>query len=176
VAEEGRLNFGFILSKNLRFAMAKLKQRIDINQASFFDLLKNYQEENQVSRPAGSFDIDRQFRELISLALKNCPLSRWQVAALMSELTGQEITKAMLDSWTAESKEAHRFPAVYLSAFCEAVGDSEPLRMLGKLVGVYVLPGPEALRAEIQRLEEEINCKQMEKRKRLVFLKEIESK
>jgi len=35
--------------------------------------------------------------------------------------------------------------------------------------------GPEALRAEIQRIEEEINRKQTEKRKRLVFLKEMES-
>jgi hypothetical protein len=156
--------------------MAKFKQRIDINQPSLFDILKNYQEENQTTRPAGSFDIDRQFRELISQALKNCPLSRWQVAARMSELTGQEITKAMLDSWTAESKEDHRFPAIFLPAFCEATGCSEPLMMLGKLVGVFVLPGPEALRAEIQRIEEEINRKQTEKRKRLVFLKEIESK
>jgi aspartate aminotransferase-like enzyme len=156
--------------------MAKLKQRIDINQASLFDILKNYQEENQTTRPAGSFDIDRQFREAISLALKNCPLSRWQVAARMAELTGSEITKAMLDSWTAESKETHRFPAIYLPAFCEAAGCSEPLRMLGKLVGVFVLPGPEALRAEIQRIEEEINRKQTEKRKRLVFLKEMETK
>jgi hypothetical protein len=48
--------------------------------------------------------------------------------------------------------------------------------MLGKLVGVFVLPGPEALRAEIHRIEEEINRKQTEKRKRLVFLKEMESK
>ncbi|MEI6425671.1 MAG: hypothetical protein WCP55_25885 [Lentisphaerota bacterium] len=38
------------------------------------------------------------------------------------------------------------------------------------------LPGPEALRAEIQRIEEEINHKQTEKRKRLVFLKEMEAK
>lgn len=156
--------------------MAKLKQKIDINQASLFDILKNYQEETAGARPAGSFDIDRQFREAISSALKNCPLSRWQVAARMSELTGNEITKAMLDSWTAESKEAHRFPAIYLPAFCEAVGCSEPLMMLGKLVGVFVLPGPEALRAEIQRIEEEINRKQTEKRKRLLFLKEMETK
>jgi len=156
--------------------MAKLKPKIDINQASLFDILKNYQEENTGTRPAGSFDIDRQFREAISQALKNCPLSRWQVAARMSELTGQEITKAMLDSWTAESKEQHRFPAIFLPAFCEAVGCSEPLTMLGKLVGVFVLPGPEALRAEIQRIEEEINRKQNEKRKRLMFLREIETK
>ncbi|MDD4356023.1 MAG: hypothetical protein PHN98_02135 [Smithellaceae bacterium] len=156
--------------------MAKIKQKIDINQASLFDILKNYQEENTCSRPAGSFDIDRQFREAISQALKISHLSRWQVAARMSELTGQEITKTMLDSWTAESKEGHRFPAIFLPAFCEAVGCSEPIRMLGKPVGVFVLPGPEALRAEIQRIEEEITRKQTEKRKRLVFLKEMESK
>jgi hypothetical protein len=155
--------------------MAKFKQKIDINQSSLFDILKNYQEEN-TTRQAGSFDIDRQFRESISQALKNCPLSRWQVAARMSELTGQEITKAMLDSWTAESKEAHRFPATYLPAFCEAVGCSDPLRILGKLVGVFVMPGPEALRAEIQRIEEDINRQQTEKRKRMMFLKEMESK
>jgi hypothetical protein len=154
--------------------MAKMKQRIDIKQASLFDILKNYQEENQISRLAGSFDIDRQFRAAISDALKRCPLSRWQVAARMSELTGCEITKAMLDSWTAESKEDHRFPAIFLPAFCEAVGCSEPLKMMGRLVGVFILPGPEALRAEIQRIEEDINKKQTEKRKRLVFLKEME--
>jgi hypothetical protein len=155
--------------------MAKLKPKIDINQASLFDFLKNYQEENSVARPAGSFDIDRRFREEISLALKQCPLSRWQVAARMSELTGQEITKAMLDSWTAESKEAHRFPAIFLPAFCEAVGCSELFRLwaAGRRVRA---PGPEALRAEIQRIEEEINRKQNEKRKRMMFLREIEAK
>ncbi len=155
--------------------MAKLKAKIDIHQASLFDIIKNFQEDN-ASRPAGSFDIDRQFREAISQALKNCPLSRWQVAARMSELTGCEISKAMLDSWTAESKEAHRFPAIFLPAFCEAVGCSDPLRILGKMVGVFVLPGPEALRAEIHRIEEEINRKQNEKRKRMLFLREIEAK
>jgi hypothetical protein len=46
--------------------------------------------------------------------------------------------------------------------------------MIGKLVGVFILPGPEALRAEIQRIEEEIARKQNEKRKRLLFLKEME--
>ena len=80
----------------------------------------------------------------------------------------------MLDSWTAESKEQHRFPAVFLPAFCEAVGSTELLRMLGQAVGAFVLPGPEALRAEIQRIEEEINRKQADKRRRLVFLKEME--
>jgi len=49
------------------------------------------------------------------------------------------------------------------------------LTLLGRLVGVFVLPGPEALRAEIRKLEEEIERKQSEKRKRMVFLKEMEA-
>jgi len=154
--------------------MAKMKKSIDTNQLSLFETLKFLQEREAIPKASGSMDIDRQFREAISEALKNCPLSRWQVAARMSELTGQEITKAMLDSWTAESKENHRFPAIFLPAFCEAVGCSEPMKILGRPVGVFVLPGPEALRAEIRRLEEEIGKKQQEKKKRLIFLKEME--
>ena len=80
----------------------------------------------------------------------------------------------MLDSWTAESKEMHRFPAIFLPAFCEATGQDDPLKLLGNLVGVFILPEPEALRAEIQRIEEGIGKKQAEKKKRLVFLKEME--
>jgi hypothetical protein len=154
--------------------MTKLKKRLDINQASLFEILQNYQDEKPGGKPAGSLDIDRPFREAISEALKRCPLSRYQVAARMSELTGTDITKTMLDSWTADSKEQHRFPAIFLPAFCEAVGGSEPLKLLGQLAGVFVLPGPEALRAEIQRIDEEISRKQNEKRKRVMFLKEME--
>jgi len=151
-----------------------MKKSLDTNQLSLFEAIQYFKQEI-VKKESGSMDIDRQFRAAISEALKNCPSSRWQVAARMSELTGQEITKAMLDSWTAESKEHHRFPAIVLPAFCEAVGSSEPLKILGHLVGVFVLPGPEALRAEIRRLEEEIDKKQQEKKKRLIFLKEMEA-
>ena len=85
-----------------------------------------------------------------------------------------DITKSMLDSWTAISKEEHRFPAIFVPAFCEAVGCHEPVKMLGQLLGMFVLPGPEALRAEIQRIEEEITKQQNEKRKRMLFLKKME--
>lgn len=154
--------------------MAKSKVCLDTNQTSIFDIIKNIQEEKPATKPGGSFNIDHQFRDAISEALKRCPLSRYQVVARMSELTDTDITKTMLDSWTAESKEQHRFPAIFLPAFCEAVGCTEPLKLMGALVGVFVLPGPEALRAEIQRIEEEIGVKQGEKRKRLIFLKEME--
>lgn len=157
--------------------MTNPKQRIDKNQQSLFDYLTAMSASGgQDKSGAGSMDLDRQFRAAVSSALKSCPRSRWEVCARMSELTGHEITKTMLDSWTAESKEDHRFPAIFLPAFCLATGCSDPLSLLSKPVGVFVMPGPEALRAEIRRLEEDIEQKQADKRKRLIFLKEMEAK
>jgi hypothetical protein len=143
-------------------------------RTTIFDVLAKHRED-QSSSVASSQDIDQRFRAAVSESLKRCPLSRYEVASKMSELTGTDITKTMLDSWTAESKEGHRFPAVFLPAFCRSVGNTEPLTILGLTAGVFVMPGREALRAEIQRLEEEINRAQTERRKRLTFLKEMES-
>lgn len=151
-----------------------MKTHHDSRQATIFDVLARHNAK-AVEAVSGQQDIDQKFRASVSEALKRCPLSRYQVAARMSELTGTDITKSMLDSWTAESKEGHRFPAVFLPAFCQAVGNTEPLTIIGLTAGVFVMPGAEALRAEIQRLEEEINRAQNERRKRLMFLKEMES-
>jgi hypothetical protein len=150
-------------------------KNIDTRQLSILDYLEQRQAERESSGPAdGTFDIDRRFRDSISEALKGCKLSRFGVAARMSELLGFEVTKSQLDSWTAESKEGHRFPAAYLPAFCSATGTTEPLTLLSEAMGVFVLPGPTALRAEIRKLEEDILAKQREKKKRLLFLSEME--
>jgi hypothetical protein len=154
--------------------MTNKKKRIDNRQISLFEVIQNFQNDKPAPKPVGSFNIDREFREAISEALRWSPLSRYQIAARMAELSDTDITKTMLDSWTAESKIQNRFPAVFLPAFCEAAVTIEPLRMLGQRIGAFVLPGPEALRAEIQRIEEEILRKQAEKRRRLTFLKELE--
>lgn len=153
--------------------MTKKKVFFDSRQPSLFEIIRNFQSDAP-GKPPGSFNVDRAFREAISEALRRSPLSRWQIAARMSELTDTDITKTMLDSWTAESKVLNRFPAVFLPAFCEAAGSDAPLKLLGSVIGAFVLPGPEALRAEIRRIEEEIERKQAERRRRLAFLKEME--
>jgi hypothetical protein len=152
--------------------MAKIKKRIDIQQISLFEVIQESALKNDPT--PGSMDIDKAFREAVSLDLKECPLSRYQVAAIMSELTSQDITKSMLDSWTAESKEQHRFPAIFVPAFCQATGGSRTLRMLGVVSKRYVMEGPEALRASIRRLDEEIGAKQADKRIQVLFLKKME--
>ncbi len=100
-------------------------------------------------------------------------LSRYEIAARMSDLIGEEITKSMLDNWTAPS-HPHTMPAEILPAFVLATGQHQALEVLSRKAGLFALPGPEALRAEIQRIDEEIKRKQADKQKRMIFLREVE--
>ncbi|NHM25428.1 hypothetical protein G7K71_08470 [Desulfofundulus sp. TPOSR] len=124
-------------------------------QLTIFDVIREDEARQQEERPApGSFNISSRLRNAISEGLKRSSLSRYEVAARMSELVGVEITKSQLDSWTAESKEYHRFPAEYLPAFCLVTGHLEPLRMMARMLKCYVLESKEALLAELGRIDQ----------------------
>ena len=144
-------------------------------QMDLFEWIKGAEELSRQSRsPApGSLDIDSEFRAAVSADIKACPLSRYQIAAKMSELVGQEITESMLYSWTAESKDRHRFPCQFLPAFVIVTGGRRAFDVLSRKAGLFALPGAEALRAEIKRLEEEIAEKRKERQKRMLFLKTL---
>lgn len=153
--------------------MSKSRKRIDGNQLSLLDLLEKVNPPKQ-SSSEGSLDVKNHFLSSIINAIKNCSMSRWEIAGKMSALLGVEISKFQVDAWTAESKERHRFPAIYLPAFCQAVGDFTPLTILAEKAGVFVLPGREVLNAELAkricRREEE--TKEIKKIK--AFLREME--
>lgn len=78
----------------------------------------------------GSKNISHELRKVITRAIKSSNQSRHQIAGLMSDLLDIEITKSMLDSWTADSKDMHRFPAEYVPALCLAIGNTAPLQLL----------------------------------------------
>jgi hypothetical protein len=61
----------------------------------------------------------------------------------------------MLDSWTAESKEYHRFPAEFIPAFCVATQDWGLLAMLAECAGGSFLEGHEVLLTELGRVQNE---------------------
>jgi hypothetical protein len=164
--------------------MADKKKNLP-QQPSLLDWIKKAEEASrQTALPIkGSLDIDSELRAAVTEDLKHAvvpctgrELSRYEVAARMSDLYGQEITASMLYSWTSESKEKHRFPCQFLPAFVIATGGQRrAFECLSRHSGLFALPGPEALRAEIQRIDEEIKKKQHEKQKRQMFLKEIEN-
>ena len=172
--------------------MSKLKRRIDDKQLTIFDLVKEYS--TITSAPAGGqFKIIDNLRDAMRAAIKASPLSRYQIAGEMSNLLDETITKEQIDSWTREDQKLddgrrttddggqgedrwirRHIPAEYLPAFCQATGNTEPLKVMGGPCGIFIMPGPEALRAEIQKLDEEIRETQAKKKKRMMFLKEME--
>lgn len=104
----------------------------------------------------GSLNYAIELRHVLSAALKRCPQSRYVVAARMSELTGDEVTKAQLDAWTAESKTPWRFPFEYAAAFEVAAENTNDLQeLLGRKRGTRILVGEEALFAELGRIQQQ---------------------
>lgn len=105
------------------------------------------------SLAAGSLNAGIRLRALLSELLKITPLTRYQVAARMSELLGTDVTKHQLDSWTAESRNEWRFPFEYAPAFEAACETHALTEFLAGLRGSIVLVGADALKAELGALE-----------------------
>jgi len=156
--------------------MSKARRKIDTGpkQRSLFDVLLEAKKAEGQGLEEGALECSARLRAALNAAFRDCPLSRHQVAGEMSHLLGRTVTKAQLDAWTAESKEGHRFPAEYLPAFCRAVRSHRPLEILAEAAGCFALPGPDALRAEIKKLDEEQKRISARKRQREMFLKEME--
>ena len=104
----------------------------------------------------GSLNMSAAVREAVNRSIDSCPdKDRFQIAAEMSRLLDIEITKAMLDGWTASSKDGYRFPLEFAAAFCKVTGSNLVLEVICRPVGMYALQGPDALRSQLQKMQEE---------------------
>lgn len=108
-----------------------------------------------VSRLPGELAMGVQVRHQISELLKQSPLSRYEIASRMSELTGEEISKHSLDSWTAESRSGWRFPLEYLPALEVALESHAMTQWVGVVRGCKVLVGREAIDAEMGKIKKQ---------------------
>jgi hypothetical protein len=160
--------------------MSKKRRKIDkdSSQMTIFDFLQDATRAPKDNY--GQFKCVDRLRAAIRAAIKSCPLSRHQIAGEMSHLLGETISKESLDSWTRKSDERNgrpgrHIPAEYLPAFCRATGDTTPLEIMGQMIGLFVLPGQDALRSEIHKLDEMIAGAKASKLKRLKLLEEMEA-
>lgn len=160
--------------------MTKKKKISSHNQPTLFDWVREI-ERLQNGVPRGSLDIRTQFKESLADDLRHAcdesgkELSRADVAARMSNLLAEEITETTINNWTAQS-HPHRLPADYIPAWVSATGQRAAAAIISRYSGLFMLPGPEALRAEIQKLEEEEKRIRQEKQKRRFYLRELEGK
>lgn len=128
----------------------------------------------EVPRPPengpGTLRYAPEVRHALSLAIKSSSRTREQIAAEMSLLTGSEITGHMLNAWTAESREAWRFPLEYAAAFEAACQTHTLTELLAAKRGCKVLMGEAVLEAEwgrLEALESEIKARKRELKKRI---------
>jgi len=101
-------------------------------------------------------DFRIQVSEIVSEMLsgaKTTGLERFDVAAQMSHLAGEDISKAMLDAWSSPARIDHNLP-FYRAALLEQVCGSHQLSDLIVTVrGGRVSWGRDALLAELGRVE-----------------------
>ena len=132
--------------------MSRVKN--DPNQLNLLDFIKEQEAMRRTDEP-GSLNMSAAVRDAINDAISGCGKKRYEITAEMSELLDLEISKTMLDAWTASSKDGYRFPLEYAAAFCKVTGCSRILEIVCRPVGIYALEGPDALRSQLQHMKEE---------------------
>ncbi|RHW21915.1 hypothetical protein [Pseudomonas jilinensis] len=101
----------------------------------------------------GNGNYGTQVSELVSEILKGSELDRYEIAARMSRLSGDEVSKHMLDAWSSPARCDHNLP-YYRAPLLEEVCASHALTdWLVCQRGGRVAYGRDALNAELGRLE-----------------------
>lgn len=125
------------------------------NQMSLFDVVQETAASKSDTPEPGSLAMGHLVKQLLSEALKKSAFKRWEIAGRMGEYCGTEISESMLNSWTAESKEGHRFPLEYLPALCWATGDYTLAEAIVRACGCYLIKSEEVALLELARIDEE---------------------
>lgn len=102
----------------------------------------------------GALDCDMVVRSTLARMIKQSPLDRAEIASALTRLAGYNVTEAMLDAYTAQSREGHRFPANLIPAIT-AVCDYSLMHLFSEKSGSQLLIGKEALDAELGKLEKQ---------------------
>lgn len=100
---------------------------------------------------AGSLACRVEIAHAMSDALKGH--DRYEIAAAMSRLLGRDISKFILDAYTAESREDHIPPLDTAIAFDIATGSQTLANLFAAKLGARLLVGKDALDAKLGQLE-----------------------
>jgi hypothetical protein len=96
----------------------------------------------------GSGNYAAQVSELVGVILKECPVDRYEVAAQMSRLSGDDVSKHMLDAWSSPGRCDHNIPFYRIPLLEEVCQSHIFTNWLVHQRGGRVAYGREALAAE----------------------------
>jgi hypothetical protein len=110
-----------------------------------------FSKKSSVNAAPGTLNDDSMVRAIITNSIKRSSFSREAIAERMSELLGLSVTARMITSFTAESKELHRWPGAWDRAFCAAVDDDTLLKCRAEAAGYQLIRDEEIQLLELGR-------------------------
>ena len=102
----------------------------------------------------GAWNFRIEIAHVMGEAIKAAEKDRYSIAADMSRLLGREVSVNTLDKYTSEAAEGHHPSLETAIAFDQVTGGVALLAMYAGKLGCKVLPGKDALLAELGRLEQ----------------------
>ncbi|MEO0589086.1 MAG: hypothetical protein AAFZ11_00850 [Pseudomonadota bacterium] len=109
--------------------------------------------------------LERQINELVGVVLASAKqegLSRSVIAAKMSDVLDERVSKEMLDAYSSPARSDHRVPASRLMALLVVTDRQDLLRPVLSKIGIGALIGEEVKVARIGQLERMITKAQSE--------------
>ncbi|WP_447926917.1 hypothetical protein [Vreelandella sp. EE27] len=109
----------------------------------------------------GSGNYASQVSELVGVVLKSSPADRYEVAAQMSRLSGDDVSKHMLDAWSSPARADHNIPFYRIPLLEEVCQSHAFTDWIVHLRGGRVAYGHEALAAEygkLSRIQDRVNA------------------
>ncbi len=100
--------------------------------------------------------LDRVVASAVGHILKGDPRTRFEVAAAVSELLDEDVSKAMLDAYASEARDSHNISGARLLALVAATHRYDVLDRLIRPIGCTLLVGEEVYAAELGHIEAQI--------------------
>lgn len=117
--------------------------------------------------PAGKYRRKEAVQEALKHTLRNCQLSREEIADEMTRLMSEKVSVNHIANWTAESKNGWRMPMEYAAAFYVVTGDPGVIKAALTGSGIGVLDDKDFALYELGKIV--ADERQRSKRKRQVM-------
>jgi len=95
-----------------------------------------------------------QVSELVASVLKHCPQDRHEIAMQMSRLSGDDVSKHMLDAWSSPARTEHNIPLYRVPLLEEVCHTHAFTDWMVLMRGGRVAYGREALAAQYGKLQQ----------------------
>jgi len=106
----------------------------------------------------GNLDFRAEVAHRLAHMLADSGFDRYEIAARASRAAGKDVSKYMLDAYTAESREEFNLPLWLLPAIETACSSHALTAWLAEMRGARLFVGSDALAAELGRIDRQRNA------------------